>query len=266
MSQNKPARIEAIYIVIENGDLRGLKYCGDDLKRRRLPAVVTIGEAGIDKNPGLVTELAGIGLEISGKIGPEFMGNEPFESQLAEARRVQDKIRRYTNKPMRCITGRHFGHNDATIRVAHELGLDYVLIRGNSGSKAMVYKAREFAPRIVALSMTSAKGAGVGTVCEHIPWATGQTPDDFKRLLFGLKEKKVTVGIHTSLGGVKLRWWNVYQDFFNADAMPWKSLEEFAADPVVAPYAQVPRDTEITYSKPTPQMPLEKEPEYKPKG
>lgn len=265
MSQTRPARIEGMYIVIENGDLRGLKNCGDDLKRRGLPAVVTIGEAGIDKNPSLVRDLSNSGLEIGGKIGPEFLGDEPYESQLAEARRVQDKIRQCTNKPMRAITGRHFLHNDAMVRVAHELGLSYVLVRGNSGAKAVVYKAKEYAPKIVAISMTQAKGAGVGSVCEHIPWATGQTPEDFGRLLFGLKERKMTVGIHTSLGGMKLRWWNIYQDFFNANLVTWKSLEEFARKPVVVPYAQIPRDSEITYSKPTPRMPLEQEPKYQPK-
>jgi hypothetical protein len=47
--------------------------------------------------------------------------------------------------------------------------------------------------------MIPAMDKGLGSPCEYIIWAGDQAPEDFKRILFGLKAEKVTLGIHTVL-------------------------------------------------------------------
>lgn len=66
----------------------------------------------------------------------------------------------------------------------------------------------------------------------------------------------------THLSGVKLHWWDVYQDFFNTHTVNWKSLDEFAANPIVLPNAQIPVNTEVKYVTPQPNVPLEQELDY----
>lgn len=262
MAKSKSGQIPGLFIVIENGNLRGLKNCCDDLAKRGVPAAITLGEDAIDKDAGLVKDLAGRGFDICGKLAPEFHGDQPFEYQLEQMRRELDKFRQCTKQPLRGVTARHFVHNEATIRVAHELKLDYVLIRGTGGIDAIVYKPKEFATKVISASMMPAMDKGLGSLCEHIIWAGGQAPEDFKRILFGLKAQKVTLGIHTVLGAAKLRWWTVYQDFLNADLVAWKPLDEFGMDAKELPASQIPRNMAITYEAPRPQIPMDKEPEY----
>jgi len=75
-----------------------------------------------------------------------------------------------------------------------------------------------------------------------------------------LKEDKIILVSHTHLGGAKLRWWNVYQDFLNANIVTWQSLDKFAANPIALPNAQIPLNTEVKYRMPKPNIPLEQEP------
>ena len=66
----------------------------------------------------------------------------------------------------------------------------------------------------------------------------------------------------THLSGVKLRWWNVYQEFFNTGKVNWKTLDEFSTEPIVMPVAQIPINTTMDYAVPKPLIPLEQEEDY----
>jgi hypothetical protein len=93
-------------------------------------------------------------------------------------------------------------------------------------------------------------------------WSRGATPHDFKEILFGLKEERIILVAQTHLSGVKLHWWNVYQDFLDANIVTWKSLNEFVSNPLILPNAQIPMNTEVQYQTPQPKIPLEEEPDY----
>ncbi len=103
---------------------------------------------------------------------------------------------------------------------------------------------------------------GSGSLCDEALWCRGVTPDRFRELLLSLKEDKIILVAQTHLSGVKLHWWNGYQDLFNSNIVTWKSLHEFAANPIVLPNAQIPMNTEVKYVIPQPKIPLEQEPEF----
>jgi len=93
-------------------------------------------------------------------------------------------------------------------------------------------------------------------------FSRGEAPDDFREILFDLTVDKIILVAQTHLSGVKLNWWNVYQDFLNANIVTWKSLDEFAANPIELPNAQIPVNHEVKYITPKPRIPLEQEMEY----
>ncbi|OPY79900.1 MAG: hypothetical protein A4E64_00268 [Syntrophorhabdus sp. PtaU1.Bin058] len=155
-----------------------------------------------------------------------------------------------------------FAYDEVTLQVADALGAEYVLGRGTAGARAVVYKPKEYAAKIVSVSSVPYKEMGTGSLCDESLWARGVTPEDFKTILFGLKEKKIILVAQTHLSGVKLRWWNVYQDFFNADIVLWRSLNRFSDDAVVLPNGQIPVNTEVKYMAPQPNIPLDDEPVF----
>ena len=260
MFRNKPIHIEGMFVLIESGDVKGLKHWGDELERRGIPAIILINEEMIDKNCNVVKNLSDRGLVIAGTYDREPFWDEPYNYQYEKVSQIKDKIQSCIDRQMRVFCSRYFAYDETTLKVADKLGIEYVLARGTAGAKAVIYKADEYNVRIISVSNVPSKGMGTGSLCDYSLWSRGESPNDFRNILFSLKENKLVLVSHTHLGGAKLHWWNVYQDFFNANIVAWQSLDKFAANPIVCPNAQIPLNTEVKYRMPKPKIPLEQEP------
>jgi len=175
---------------------------------------------------------------------------------------MKDEVQLYTNRPMRVVSSKFFAYDAVTLQVADALGVDHVLARGTMGIKAVVYKPEEYKASIVSVSSVPSKRMGTGSLCDESLWCRGVAPDEFKEILFALTEERIVLVAQTHLSGVKLHWWNVYQDFLDAGMVSWMSLNEFSADHVVMPNAKIPVNTEVRYVTPQPKIPLEDEEDY----
>ena len=260
MLRNKPIQIEGMFILIESGNVEGLKHCGDELEKRGIPAVIIINEEMIDKNCNVVKNLAARGFEIAGTYDKEPFWSKPYDFQYEKVSQIKDRVQSCIDEPMRVFASKYFAYDETTLKVADKLGIEYVLARGTAGAKAVIYKADEYNVRIISVSNVPSKEIGTGSLCDFSLWSRGETPDGFRKILFSLKEDKIILVSHTHLGGAKLRWWNVYQDFLNENIVTWQSLDKFAANPIALPNAQIPLNTEVKYRMPKPNIPLEQEP------
>ena len=262
VSKNRVTRIEGMFLIIERRNAKGLKHWGDELERRGIPAVIQIEEGMIDENCGLIKNLSNRGFEIGGGYNERPFWNEPYSFQYEEMSRVKDKVQSCIGKPM-CIFGsKYCAYDEVTLKVADELGVEYILSRGTAGARAIVYKAEEYNAKILSVSNVPSKELGTGSLCDESLRCRGAIPDDFREILFSLKEDRIILVAHTHLSGVKLHWWNVYQDFLNANIVTWKSLDEFATKTIVLPNSQIPVNTEVQYVTPQPKIPLEQETDY----
>ena len=72
MVKSQSGKISDLFIVIENANLGSLKNCCDDLAKRNIRAVVTLGEDPIENGAGLVKGIAQQGFDICGKLASEF--------------------------------------------------------------------------------------------------------------------------------------------------------------------------------------------------
>ena len=262
MLKDRVSPIEGMMLIIERRNANGLKRWGDELARRKIPAVIQIEEYMIDKEGDLIRSLSDRGFEIGGAYNERPFWNESYEFQYEATSRIKDKVPSCINRPMRILSSRYFAYDENTLRVADALEIECVLARGTAGAKAVVYKAKEHTARILSVSNVPAKEMGGGSLCDEALWCRGVTPDGFREILFSLKEDKIILVAQTHLSGMKLHWWKVYQDLFNSNIVIWKSLHEFAANPIVLPNAQIPMNTEVKYVIPQPKIPLEQEPEF----
>jgi len=262
MPKNKVAQMEGMFLIIERSNIKGLKHWGDELERRGIPAVILIEGSTIDQNFDVIRNLSEKGLEIGGGYNGRPFWNESYTFQHEEMSRIKDKVQSCINKPMRVFHSKYFAYDEVTLRVADNLGVEHILARGTVGTKAVVYKAKEYNAKILSVSNVPSEEMGTGSLCDESLWCRGVTPDGFREILLGLKEDRIILVAQTHLSGVKLHWWNVYQDFLNTDRVTWKSLDGFAANPIVLPNAQIPVNTEVKYVTPQPKIPLEQEPDY----
>lgn len=262
MFKNKTDQIEGMFRIIERRDARGLMHWANELERRKIPAVISVGEYMIDTNHSLIRDLANRGFEIAGMYQEGPFWNESHGFQYEQMSLIKDKLELAISKPMRVFESKYSAYTEDTLKIADKLGTEYIFGRGVAGAKAVVYKPEEYNVKILSVSNVPSKKMGTGSLCDASLWSRGATPDDFTEILFGLKADRIILVAHTNLSGVKSRWWNVYQGFFDANIVTWKSVDEFAVNPIVLPNAQIPINTELKYATPKPNIPLEQEPDY----
>lgn len=255
------AQIEGLFLLLDHGNIKGLSHWADELARRQIPAVITVEEHMIDSNSGVIRNLSDRGFEIGGGMEQSFW-DEPYEYQYEKISSINDNIQSCMHKPMRILGSKYFAYDEATLQVADKLEIEYVLARGTAGARAVVYKPYEYHTKIVSVSNVPSKGAGTGSLCDESLFSRAEAPDDFRKILFGLTVDKIVLVAQTHLSGVKLNWWNVYQELLNANIVTWKSLDEFATNAIELPNARIPINREVKYITPKPKIPLEQEPEY----
>jgi hypothetical protein len=262
MRKNRTSHIEGMFLIIDHGNVKGLKHWTDEFERRGMPAVIQTNESMVTENCGMIKDLCAKGFEICGAYNERPFWNEPYSFQHEVMSRIKDKVETCTGKPMRIFGSKYSAYDEVTLRAADKLGVGYVFARGAAGARAVVYKPEEYHVTIVSVSNVPAKQMGTGSLCDQSLWSRGEDPDGLREILFNLKEDRIVLVAQTHLSGVKLNWWNVYQDFLDARIVTWKSLDEFAANPIVLPNAKIPVNTEIKYLTPQPKISLEQEPDY----
>jgi hypothetical protein len=262
MEQKKVTQMEGMFLIIDHGNVKGLKHWTDELERRGIFAVIQTNESMLNENGRLIKDLSMKGFEICGAYNEKPFWNEPHVFQYEVMNRMKARIEACTGKSMRIFGSKYSAYDENTLKVADELRVKYIFGRGATGARAVVFKPKEYDVTIVSVSNVPSKQLGTGSLCDQSLWSRGATPKGMKEILFDLREERIILVAQTHLSGVKLNWWNVYQDFLDAAVVNWNTLDEFAGNPVLLPNAQIPMNTEVQYLTPQPKIPLEQEPEY----
>jgi hypothetical protein len=244
VQKHKAVNIEGMFLIIDHGNVNGLEHWGDEFERRGIPAVIQTNEHMVSQN------------------NERPFWNEPYSFQYETMSHIKNNVETCIGKPMRIFGSKYSAYDEVTLRVAHDLGVVYVFARGASGARALVFKPEEYNVTLLSVSNVPSKQLGTGSLCDQSLWSRGAAPDEFREILFNLEEDRIILVAQTHLSGVKLHWWNVYRDFVDAGVVTWKSLDEFAANPIVLPNAQIPVNTEVKYLTPQPRIPLEQEPDF----
>jgi len=261
MAVDPVGKSDGLFVVIDRRNVRGLKHWADELEKREIPALILIDEYMTDEYGEVVRDLSHRGFEIGGWYQEDPFWDKPYGFQYERMDRIRQKIQSSTDRSIRIFGSKYFAYDELTLGIADELGIEYITARGTAGAGSVVYKAEEYNTKIISVSNVPWKDKGSGSLCEYSLWCRNATPDDFREIIFQLSEETIILIAQTHLSGVKLHWWNVYQDVLNSNRFTWKPLEEFAVNPIVRPYAEIPVNTEVKYVTPQPRIPLEEEPD-----
>ncbi len=259
MSDRASDKIRGLLLLVDRMNMKGLRHWGGELMRRKIPAVISLNPATLESDCEMVKQLAADGFEIAGAYNEGPFWNESYEFQRTIISRTMEKISACIGKPGRVFHAKYFSYNEDTLKIADELGIGFILARGSAGVRGVVYKPQEYGCRIISVSNVPSKGKGTGSLCDESLRCRTEPPATLRELLFSLSVDRIVLVAQTHVSGVKLHWWNVYRDFFDADIVSWQSLDQFCANPQVMPNLQIPYNTAMDYMEPKPLIPLEQE-------
>jgi len=228
-----------------------------------MSAVMQVQHNIIEEHCDVIKNLSDRGFEIAGLYAPEAFWDKNYTFQYEKMKEVKDKIEACTGRKMRAFGSRYFAYDETTLKVADELGIEYIFARGTTGARATIYKPIEYSVKIIAVSNVPSEKWGTGSLCDYSLWARGETPTSFEKIAINsLKSNdKVILVSHAYLSGTKLRWWNAYQNVLDKTKVQWLNIDEFATVDYEIVNKNIPINREVKYETPKPEIPLEEEAE-----
>ena len=255
-------KIDGLFLIIDRRNVKGLQHWTEELKKRDIPAVIQVDEYMVNTHYSLIKSLADSGFAIAGVNNERPFWNQPYDYQYSEMIRLKEKVEKCIGKSMRLFASKYAAYDEQTVKAADKLGIGYIFIRGPVGARAVVFQPQEYNVKLLSQSNVPLRDAGTGSLCDESLFCRGAVPADMRDILFNLDVDRIILVAQTHLSGVKLNWWNLYQEFLDADIINWMPLDDFSASPEVLPYAEIPVNKAVEYKTPKPTIPLDKEPDF----
>lgn len=255
--------MHGLFLVIDRNNPRGLEHWADELYSRNLPALILVDKEMPQTSPRLMRDIAQAGFEIGFSYNDKAVWDMNYDEQWQIFNRYTKACEDCTGKKQTIFGAKFFSYNKATLQIAEKLGVKVIPARGTAQAEALVYQPREYNVRILSISNVPSASMGTGSLCDWSLYSRSESPADFSKILMNLNAHQVVVVSQTHLGGVKPRWWNVYQELFNACLVEWHSLSDFTAGPQIMPLVEIPQNKEAQYmNNAKPQVPLDQEPGF----
>jgi glutaredoxin len=254
-------KTQGLMLLIEFEDTIGLNNFVHELSQRSIPSLLLVHPNFIEENQENILELQDYNVEIAAVLSDEPLWDIPYEEQYQRISEAKTRIEGITGKPLRVIGSKYFAYDENTLKVAEDLGIEYVLGRGVTKSRATIFKPEEYNVKIFSVSNIDSPNWGTGSLCDYSYWAREGTPADFEEQLFSAAENydKISPVSHTYIGGLKERWNDVYLEFFDNTDIFWEDLDQFGSIDLTLPLSEIPQNREVQYTTPKPELTLEEE-------
>lgn len=263
--QELEAPISGLMILIESTDEpTGLLEMVSEMKKRDIYGLLMITPEFINKNCEDVKESLSYGnIEIvPSNVGAPFWGLA-FEEQKLRISEMLNEVQACTGIRPRIISSRYMASDSNTIKVAEDLGLEYITARGTTGAKATVYQPEGYKVKILSVSNIPLVPFEYGSLCDFSFYERAGTPEDMKGELMraieplSSKEKKwfgeharITPVSHTYIGGNLKQWNDMWLDFWDSANINWVTLDEFMLQPDwTMPLWQIPTNMNNPYTE-----------------
>lgn len=255
--------MHGLFLVVDRNNPRGLEHWTDELYSRGIPALILVDKEMPQTSPRLMRDIAQAGFEIGFSYNDKAVWDMSYDEQWPIMSRYVKECEDCTGKKLNIFGTKFFSYNEATLEIAQKLDIKVIPARGSARTEAVVYQPAEYDVKIMSVSNVPSASMGTGSLCDWSLYSRSESPAAFGEILLGLTADRVIVVTQTHLGGVKVRWWNVYQELFNACLVNWQTLLDFTAQPAVMPLAEIPQNREAQYmNNAKPQITLDQEPGF----
>lgn len=261
----EPDKPVGLIQLIEFHDIQGVRNWAYELEERGLKSLIYVQKNILEQYPSDFKWLASKGHEVAGGYAEIPFWDVNYTTQLNLMNQTKVLVENITGKPMRVFGSRYFAYDNTTLRVADELGVDYVLARGTADVEAVIYEPEEFNVKIISVSNVGFEDMGRGSLCDYSLWARGSTAEEFGQVIaesVNKEPERIMIVSHAYLGGLKESWWVPYQRLLDSNSIEWAaSFDEWVklenGVNIKVPNNLIPVNREVKYVNPQPSEPLE---------
>lgn len=237
---------KGIMLLIEYKDTIGLSNFVNEMDKRNITGLLMVTPEFVQKNCETIKEITKHNIElVASNIGAPLW-DIPYEEQKTRIIEMKEGIESCTGVPIRIISSTYMASDATTIKVAQELGIPYVTARGTTGTKASVFKIKDY-PDVKILSVSNIPKVEYeyGSLCDYSYFERNGTPNDMREELMRAMEPltpkeqarfgthhKITPTSHTNLGGYLKPWMDMWLNFWDTtkDDIEWVDLDSFMRD------------------------------------
>ncbi len=255
---------KAMMLLIEFGKTDGLVNMVNDMKERGIYGILLINGDFIEENATVIKELLKTGIiEIATSYDPEPFWDMPYEKQYSIITDMIAKSEEYLGITPRIISSRYMASDETTVKIADELGIEYITARGTTELATVVYKPQEYDVKIISVSNIDVPEFKYGSFCDYSFYERNGTPQDMEReYQRAITEEKFIGTSHTYIGGYKERWNDMWHKFWDEYEVDWVDLDTLGIVDKSMPMWQIPINKNAPYTpeKIRPQIAYEDEP------
>lgn len=241
---------KAMMLLIEFGQTDGLVNIVNDMKERGVHGILLVNGDFIEENAVVIKEILKTGvIEMATSYDPEPFWDMPYEKQYQIITDMLDKSEKYLGVRPRIISSRYMASDETTVKIADELGIEYITARGTTELATTVYQPKEYNVKIISVSNIDVPEFKYGSFCDYSFYERNGTPEDMEReYRRAITEEKFIGTSHTYIGGYKERWNSMWHNFWDNYEVDWVDLDTLGTVDKVMPMWQIPINKNAPYT------------------
>src|SRR5690606_14359994 len=144
-------KTEATMLLIEFEEMGGLENITKQMHSRGIPGVLMVSVEFLNEHCEEVKALEDYNIEIAGSAPGAPFWDVSYDEQREIMIKTKEGIEACTGKKMRIFSSKYSAYTEDTIKIAEELGIEYVFARGITQARATIYKPTEYDVKIFSV-------------------------------------------------------------------------------------------------------------------
>lgn len=253
---------QAMMFLIEFKQTEGLANMVNDMNERGIKGLLTLSPDFAEENSEELKKILSVGnVEVIPSYVQAPLWDIPYEEQLEIVKDTKERVEQALDIETRIISSRYMASDTNTVKVAQELGIEYITARGTTELATTIYKPEEYDVKIISVSNIDTPEFKYGSLCDYSYYERAGNPEDMlKDLNRATEEEKFLSVSHTYIGGYKERWNNMWKEFWNNN-IEWVDLDTLGETDKELPMWQIPINKNAPYTpeKINPLIPYDQE-------
>ncbi|MBN1617722.1 polysaccharide deacetylase family protein [Candidatus Dojkabacteria bacterium] len=259
-TETKP---KAMMLLIEFNNTEGLVNMVNDMKEHNVYGILMVNADFVEANKDTIKEILKTGnIEIAASYDKQPYWEMSYDEQYETISDMKSRIENALDIDVRIISSRYMASDMNTVKIADELGIEYITARGTTELATTVYKPEEYDVKIISVSNIDVPEFKYGSFCDYSFYERGGSPEDMtKEFEQAIQEEKFIGVSHTYIGGYKERWNDMWHTFWEDYDVDWVDLDTLGTIDITMPLWQIPINKNAPYTpeKIRPAIPYEDE-------
>lgn len=262
-TNEKATKPQGMMLLIEFQNTDALANMVNDMKERNIKGLLMVNGDFIEKHHEVLKEILKTGVvELAPSYDYEPFWGMSYDEQYEAISNMIKNAQTYLGVTPRVISSRYMASDENTVKVAQELGIEYITARGTTELATTIYKPKEYDVKIISVSNIDIPEFKYGSFCDYSFYERNGSPEDmetqYKR---AIQNNKFMAVSHTYIGGYKERWNSMWHRFWDNYEVDWVDLDTFGSVDKEMPMWQIPVNKNAPYTpeKIRPIIPYEEE-------